>query len=286
MDSFFDRTDCLSDLKDTLSASQLSAVMQMCAGAAGAASQADLSPMKSLSCRKLQDSPKVLSRSVSAAAAAAAATSAQDDQQSCRWSGTAAAAAGTGSSARGPSSTDDAGRQQHDQQQSVASFVSSADAHETISFDVCDLLATAAPVSGAHATAGKSTSALISSSSSSSRPAPPPALSLPELQEQQQLHEYSQHHQQHWIPRAMPAQPSPAAAAAGRMLMQPCIADTAASCGGTHSTAKIAGARAAAALLGSGECTPECLSPVTNSTAAIRSHAAALEAAVWASRLH
>jgi hypothetical protein len=165
----------------------------------------------------------------------------------------------------------------------MALVVSIADAQETSSFDLGDLLTATLPVSGAHAAAGKSAPA--ATSSSSSKPVPPPVLTLPELQEQQH-HEYSQHHQQHWIPRAMPAQPSPSAAAAGRMLMQPCMAAAAANCSGALSPpANIAGVRAAAALLGSGECTPECLSPVAQSTAAIRGHAAALEAAIWASRL-
>jgi hypothetical protein len=166
----------------------------------------------------------------------------------------------------------------------VAPVVSNATAQETSSVDLCELLAATAPVSEAHTAASKSAPA--ATSSSSSKPAPPPILTVPELQEQQQP-EYSQHHQQHWIPRAMPAQLSPAAAAAGRMLMQPCMAAAAANCSGALSPpANVAGVRAAAALLGSGESTPECLSPVTKSTAAIRDHGAALEAAVWASRLH
>jgi hypothetical protein len=267
--------------------------MQLCTGASAAAGPADVSPLKSFSRKKLHDSPKAVSRPSSGAAAASLPS--EDHLLSSRWtSGAAAAEASVGSSTCGtcdPAGADDAGRQQYDQRPATAHQVPTADVEQPSSYELCDLLTAAAPVpsvpeAAAACQAMPVTNGDCSNSESSSRAAPPPALTLPDIQEQQQ-HMYSQHQQQHWIPRAMPAQLSPAAAAAGRMLMQPCMAAAQAGCSSALSPpAKVAGVRAAAALLGSGDCSPECLSPVVSTAAATSSHAAALEAALWASRLH
>uniref|UniRef100_A0A383WB99 Uncharacterized protein n=1 Tax=Tetradesmus obliquus TaxID=3088 RepID=A0A383WB99_TETOB len=290
MQSLLNSTDCMSDLKDTISASQVAGTVQLCSAGSGAACPADVSPLKSFSRKKQHDSPKVVSRPNSGAVAAS--LSLQDDQSGFNWT-VASADAAAGSSSCDTAGIDDAGRQRHDQRDSKVHQMAAADVDQASSIELCDLLTAAAPACSASAYAAACQAMPVastggSSSKSSGRAAPPPALIVPEPHEQQQQqHVYSQYQQQHWIPRVMPAQPSPAAAAAGRMLMQPCMAAAAASLSSSISPpARAAGVRAAAALLCSGDCTPECLSPVKNTAASTSSHAAALEAALLASRLY